>query len=922
MRRYVRRYVFSLRTWETAIAATCSASDGLLHDPMPKMPNPEVTAAPNTETQIQAQLLRMVYRHASSTLVANMLAGALVLVGAWGQVAPMFLGAWMVALSFVSVGRLLLVRAYQRACPGNESTAPWRNRYALGALLGGAIWGIGGTMLAGTGLFPYEGFSAFVVGGMAAGSIASNAAVRPVFVAFLVPCLLPLSGLLLLRGDLLHIVMGGMIGAFFLIALQLATNFHRVLRQSLEASMANMALAQDLQKTKAELGESEHELRMIVENEPECVKVLSADGTVVRMNAAGLRMLEADAPEQIIGRQAQGIVARDSRTEFVALTRRVFEGETGVLEFGIVGLKGTQRWLETHAVPMRDAQGTVTALLGITRDITERKRSEMLLRDSEARYRSLAENSSDWIWAIDIEGRHTYTNERGLTILGIDRSEFLATDPSDLVHPDDLARYTSTLRQAIETRRGWRGVLIRWCKDDGSCATLESNASPTFDSAGRLTGFQGVDRDVTERLAAEAELRHYRDYLEQLVEERTQQLAAAKEAAEAASIVKSAFLANMSHEIRTPLNAITGMAHLIRRSGVTSVQAERLHKLEGASEHLLEVINAILDLSKIEAGKFDLAHAEVRPESLLANVASMLHERAQAKGIALVVETPVLPGPLLGDATRLQQALLNYAGNAVKFTESGSVTLRAVVERIDADGVLVRFEVTDTGIGIAPETLPKLFSVFEQADNTATRKYGGTGLGLAITRKLAQLMGGEVGITSTPGAGSRFWFTARLEKGEPGTGTPAVAQSEPAEQVLRRDYPGRRILLVEDDPFNREIALYFLEEIGQHVELAEDGVRAVELAAANGYDVILMDMQMPRMDGVEATRQIRRLFHCGRTPIVAMTANAFAEDRARCFQAGMNDFIAKPFDPETLYGTLLRWIAQPVAYEAVVSTPC
>ena len=876
------------------------------------MPNPEATTAPITADQIQAELLRIVYQHAPSTLVTGMFVGALMLLGAWGTVDPVLLSAWTGALSLVSIGRLLLVRAYQRARPGDTSTAPWQNRYVLGALLGGATWGLGGTMLAATGQLAYEGLAVFVVGGLAAGSIAANAAVRPVFLAFLIPCVLPLAGSFFVRGDLLHIVMGGMSGAFFLIVVKLAMNFKRTLCRSLEANFANLALAQELQIAKAELSKSEQELRMIVENEPECVKVLGADGTVQRMNAAGLRMLEADAPEQIIGRQALGMVVRDSQKEFVALTRRVFQGESGILEFGVVGLKGTHRWLETHAVPMRDAQGKVTALLGITRDITERRRSEMLVRDSEARYRSLAENSSDWVWAIDIAGRHIYTNERGLIILGIDRNEFLAADPSELVHPDDLARYTSTFRHAIETQRGWRGVLIRWCKNDGSCVTLESNASPTFDSEGRLIGFQGVDRDVTERLAAKAELEHYRDYLEQLVGERTQQLAAAKEAAETASIAKSAFLANMSHEIRTPLNAITGMAHLIRRSGVTPVQADRLDKLESASEHLLDVINAILDLSKIEAGKFDLTHAEVRPESLLANVASMLHERAQAKGIALVVETPALPGPLRGDATRLQQALLNYAGNAVKFTESGTVTLRVVAERIDADGVLVRFEVTDTGIGIAPETLPKLFSVFEQADNTATRKYGGTGLGLAITCKLAQLMGGEVGVTSTLGAGSRFWFTARLEKGEPGVGAPAVAQSEPAEQALRRDYPGRRILLVEDDPFNREIALIFLEEIGQRVELAEDGARAVELAAANGYDVILMDMQMPRMDGVEATRQIRRLPHCGQTPIIAMTANAFAEDRARCFEAGMNDFIGKPFDPETLYETLLRWVARSV----------
>jgi len=390
------------------------------------------------------------------------------------------------------------------------------------------------------------------------------------------------------------------------------------------------------------------------------------------------------------------------------------------------------------------------------------------------------------------------------------------------------------------------------------------------------------------------------------VEERTRQLATAKDAAEAASVAKSAFLANMSHEIRTPLNAITGLAHLVRRSGVSAMQAARLDHLEIASRHLLDVINSILDLSKIEAGKFELAQTDVRLDDLVANVASILRDRLQAKGLALDISVEPSTLPLQGDPARLQQALLNCASNAVKFTERGTISLRVTQAPDGPDAVRVRFEVQDTGVGIAPESLPLLFSDFQQADSSPTRAFGGTGLGLAITKRLAQLMGGEVGVSSTPGVGSTFWFTARLKTGSTGPKLRLNAPVGDAEACLRRDHAGQRVLLAEDDQVNQLIALTLLEDVGLSVDVADDGAAAVACARAHPYAVILMDVQMPHMDGLEAARQIRSLAHHGRTPIVAITANAFAKDRADCTRAGMNDFIAKPFSPVELYQSLLR----------------
>ena len=432
----------------------------------------------------------------------------------------------------------------------------------------------------------------------------------------------------------------------------------------------------------------------------------------------------------------------------------------------------------------------------------------------------------------------------------------------------------------------------------------------------RVTRFHGdsgnvvvAHENITRRKQAQDELEQYHQHLEELVAARTVEVEAGKSAAEAANRAKSAFLANMSHEIRTPMNAIVGMAQLLRRSGVTAGQAERLDKIDAATRHLLGTISDILDLSKIEAGKFFLEDEPLSIAGLMGNVQSILAERAQSNGLELKIETAAFPADLHGDPTRLQQALLNYATNALKFTERGVVTLRALqLEEAEAYS-LVRFEVEDSGIGIAAEVLPRLFGAFEQADNSTTRKYGGTGLGLAITRRLAELMGGSVGVDSTPGVGSTFWFTARLAKREiTGAGPSQPAATPEAEKLLRQNHHGRRLLLVDDEPVNLTVAQFLLEDAGLLVDTAKDGMEAIERVKSSAYALILMDMQMPNLNGIDATLTIRTLPGYGATPILAMTANAFAEDKARCLAAGMNDFLVKPFNPDLLFATLLKWL--------------
>lgn len=425
---------------------------------------------------------------------------------------------------------------------------------------------------------------------------------------------------------------------------------------------------------------------------------------------------------------------------------------------------------------------------------------------------------------------------------------------------------------------------------------------------GHITEFNRLSTDIGQMADAILErgnqLEELNTGLEARVNERTQALSQAKEAAEAANRSKSTFLANMSHEIRTPLNAISGMAMLMHRAGLPPEQSERLDKLETAGKHLLEVINMVLDLSKIEAGKMVLEETAFELESIFANVCSMLQESAAEKQIALSYQLATPSLHLLGDPTRLQQALLNFASNAVKFTEQGRVTLSAEALENDGETILIRFEVCDTGIGIAPEVQVRLFNAFEQADGSTTRKYGGTGLGLAINAKIAAAMSGTAGVISAPNEGSTFWFTARLKINTDRTNvTPQqVADSEIA---LRESFGGAHVLLVEDEPINREIAQMLLEDLGFEVDTAEDGQEAVEKVSKQPYDLILMDMQMPRMDGLDATRHIRALPGGQDLLIIAITANAFAEDKERCKQAGMDYFSTKPINPDVFIPLLL-----------------
>jgi len=748
-------------------------------------------------------------------------------------------------------------------------------------------------------------------------------------------------------------------------------------------------------------------------------------------------------PKEVIAR-AEALSAELSTPitpGFEALVFKASRGIEDIYELTYIRKDGTRLQAVVSVTALRDAQNTIIGYLLIGYDNTARKQIEAAqeildqrLRDQQFYTRSLFESNIDAIMTTDPSGIITDINKQMETLTGSTRDELIGAPFKNYF--TDPERAEAGVRQVLSEKKVTNYELTLRARN-GKETPVSYNAATFYDRDRKLQGVFAAARDITER-----------KLLDQVLIEKNVELESAKSMAEKANLAKSDFLSNMSHEIRTPMNAIIGMSYLALKTEMTPRQRDHIKKIKGAGQHLLSIINDILDLSKIEAGKLAVESTEFELEKVLENVANLIAEKTTAKGLELVFDVDKnVPLNLIGDPLRLGQILINYSNNAVKFTERGEIDIIIRIKEQTEHDVLLYCAVRDTGIGLSQEQMGRLFQSFAQADTSTTRKFGGTGLGLVISKRLSELMGGEVGVESIPGKGSTFWFTARLGKGVAqqhklalssdlqgkrvlvvddnenarlvlgdllgnmsfkvdhaesgkeaiGAVDRAEAQGKPydilfidwqmpemdgiemARQVhelplnrmphmtmvtaygrediikgaeeagiedvlikpvtasvlfdsvvrllgdsvegarIAGDAPsdtveqlatikGARILLVEDNELNQEVATELLRDVGFIVELAENGQVALDKVRTAQYDIVLMDMQMPVMDGVTATQEIRKDARFIDLPVVAMTANAMQGDRERCMAAGMNDHVAKPIEPEDLWKALLKWI--------------
>ncbi len=653
-------------------------------------------------------------------------------------------------------------------------------------------------------------------------------------------------------------------------------------------------------KAEDALRESERRLTSLIDLMPDAAFVIDGNGAVVAWNRA-TEVLTGVKAEEMLGKGNYEYAIpfygerRPILIDMVRMPGEDMERDyQGLQRFGqiligeaLLHVRGRETYLQGRARAMTGAQGEYIGAIEILHDLTDLKRVEQALRDSEQRLRRILESTGEGFWMIDNNSVTTAVNDAMCTTLGRPREEILGKSIFDFVNEENAAIFREELKRRAQGLGGAYEICLRG--PDESLVPCIFHSNPLFDEGDRKTGAFAMVTNITERKQAEEDLRE------------------AKEAAEAASRAKSTFLANMSHEIRTPMNAILGFTQLLQRDpSLTAEQRESLNTIGRSGEHLLALINDILEMSKIEAGRSTVNPVAFNLHDLIDDLAMMFKIRTKEKNLLFTVERgDDLPRFILADLGKLRQVLINLLGNAVKFTQQGGFALRVDSKKKEEGGLRLITEVEDTGVGIAPEDLGKVFEYFEQAGAGVTPE-SGTGLGLAISREYARLMGGDISVTSEVGKGALFRLVIDAQE----VASEQIKPSQPSRRLLglRPGQPAFRILLADDKEENRHFLRALLQAAGFTAREAVNGLEAVKLFEEWQPHLILMDLRMPVMDGYEAIRLIKATERGRGTPIIAVSASVFYENREQARQTGADDFIGKPYKQDDLFQKLADWL--------------